>query len=241
MPASVCHFAFSNAMPKPRGNARKSRRNKRRGRRAPPLPMTFVPGPSAQRRIFAYENVIGLTEGAAGTGAFNSYRLNSIYDPDFTGGGTSALGYSTYSYMYGRYRVLRCRVFLRFVNNTGTPTGGIIVGVICTSNSTFSSSAITWAIQPFSSSKVLQGNAGAPHSVCTFNIQPRLHRVAGITPAQFKNDQDYSALFAANPTTSLYAHVFMAGKLSSSAESVRVEVRLIYDTELSMPLASITV
>lgn len=214
----------------------------RRGKsRLAAIPSTFVPGPPAQRRFFVFEQVYGLTEAAAGAGAFNSFRINSIYDPDFTGAGSSALGYSTYSYLYGRYRVLRVRVILRFVDNTPDSKGGSIVGVIFNSNSTFSSNPLTWPAQPFAFSKVLQGDTGGQHSVVNFDLQPALHKIAGVTPAQFKMDQDYSATYAANPASSLYAHVFLTGKLSSAAEAARVEVRLVFDVELSQPVASITV
>lgn len=227
---------------KPKRNANKSgnRRGKRRAPRAR-LPMTFVPGPSAQRRVFCFEQVYGLTEAAAGAGAFNSFRINSIFDPDYTGVGSSALGYSTYAYLYGRYRVLSTRVLLRFVDVTAVATGGQIVGVIFNANGVFSSNPLTWPSQPFAKSTILQGNQGGEHSACTLNLTPPLHKVAGVTRSQFLADQDYSATFGSNPATPLYAHVFMTGKLSSAAESCKVEVRIIYDTELSMPLASVTV
>ncbi len=225
----------------PMASARRRPRRARRGRSGQTIPTTFVPGPPVTRRYLTYESVLGLTEGAAGAGAFNSYRLNSIYDPDYTGTGTAALGYSTYAYLFGRYRVLGCRVILRFVDATAVPSGGQIVGVIFNANGTFTANPLNWPSQPYAHSKILQGTSGGANCVASFNLVPDLAKVAGVTKAQFKQDQDYSATFGSNPVTSLYAHVFLTGKLSSSAETARVEVRLIYDVEFSMPLATITV
>ncbi len=226
---------------KSRGAQKPKQGKGKRGKGAGGLPLTFVPGPSVQRRIFAYEQVLGLTEAAAGSGAFNSFRLNSIFDPDYTGVGQTALGYTTYSYLYGRYRVLRVRVLLRFVDGTTVASGGQIVGVIFSANGTFSSNPLTWPSQPYAVSRVLQGNNGGAHSACTMNLTPSLHKIAGITKNQFQSDQDYSATFGSNPASGIYAHVFVSGKLSSTAETTRVEVRIIMDTELSAPLAAVTV
>lgn len=222
------------------GEKRRQKKN-RKGSRALAVPTTFIPGPTAQKRVFCYESVFGLTEAAAGAGAFQSFRINSIFDPDYTGVGSSALGYTTYALLFARYRVLRVRVILRFVNQTAVAVGGQTVGVIFNASGVFSSNPLTWPAQPYAVSRVLQGNAGGQHSLATIDMTPPLHKIAGVTRQQFMNDQDYSSTFGASPATSLYAHVFTHGKLSSSAESCRFEVRLVFDTELSMDLATITV
>ncbi len=204
------------------------------------MPLYFSPGLTAVRKILTYETVFGLTEASAGAGAFTSFRLNSIYDPDYTGVGISALGYSTYALLYSRYRVIRCRIFLRAVASTGVAGGAQTVGFIPTANSTFTSNPLNWAAQPLAKSKVLMALNAGSRVMTTMDYQIPLHRVAGVTRQQYLIDQDYGATFGANPVSNLFLHVFLHGKLSSTAEVGRFELRLVYDVELSQPLASIT-
>lgn len=219
----------------------KKNRNRKGRMRLGGLPLTFTPGPAAMKKILTYEYIFGLTEAAVGAGQWNSFRLNSIYDPDYTGVGTSALGYSTYALLFSRYRVVRTRLFLRIVDATNVAGGAQTVGVICNANPTFTATVLNWAAQPFAVSRVLMGSSGQAHSMCTIDKTIDLHKIAGVTQQQFLMDQDYGATFGSNPTTSLYAHVFVHGKLSSSAEIARVEMRMVFETELSQPLASVTV
>ncbi len=226
-------------MPTKKDN-RKPRRPRRRGTvKKPSLPLTFSL-PTAERRTLAYETVFGLTESAPGAGDTHSFRLNSIFDPDFTGVGVSAMGYSTYNLFYTRYRVLAVRVYARVFAATGVAGGAQTAGFITTANSTFTSNPVYWPGQRGAVSAVLSSVNGGANVMHTFDKRLPLHVVAGITADQYRIDQDYGAVFGANPVTPLYLHFFVHGLLSSSAEVARVDLRLIYDVELSQPLASIT-
>jgi hypothetical protein len=60
----------------------------------------------------------GVAESAAGSGATYFYRLNSVYDPDATGVGASAIGYTTWAALYLNYKVHKVTVRVQ-----GTVTG----------------------------------------------------------------------------------------------------------------------
>lgn len=67
-----------------------------------------------------------LSTGVLGLADFSTYRTNSIYDPDYTGGGTTVVGHSQLNALYSNYQVLGAKILLTFSNPT---VDGIRVGV----------------------------------------------------------------------------------------------------------------
>ncbi len=183
---------------------------------------------------YGYVGTMG--ESVAGTGAIYQFRLNSVYDPDYSSAGVSAQGYGAYSTLYGLFRVLRTRVICRYYNGT---SGNSTVGILPSLNTTMTSTYALIMSQPFAQSRVVQSNAGGNHSVAVFDTTFDLAKIAGVTPAQFKNDFDFAHTAGANPTKSLYLTCFMAGH-SASVQQVGFEIRLIYDVEISQPLDTVT-
>ncbi len=200
------------------------------------LPLTTTTGLAALREVLAYHQTGVLTEAAAGAGAFNTFRLNSIYDPDYTGVGTSAVGYSARALFFGRYKVLRARFSVRFMGSTG---GNAIVGVMFGGNTTLAANPLLWAVEPNSHSKLLQGSTGTTHAIRQFDTTVDMHKVLGITKKQFELDLDYQSAFGSNPQLQAYATIWIYGQ-SAAAQSVVYDVRVSFDTQFSQPLQSIT-
>jgi hypothetical protein len=195
-----------------------------------------VVAPATNRVFLAYVSGPVLTEAAAATGTYYTYRLNSIYDPDFTGVGTTAIGYSNFSTMYGLYRVRSVRVIARFcLTTTGVATVGLIAGL----NSTYGSNLFLWEAQPNTVSKLIQGNVGGARSVAEFDVTYNLPRICGLTPSQYFNETDFTHLVGSNPVKSVYLSAFMRGN-SGSAQTVTPVIRLIYEVEMSQPLQALT-
>ncbi len=214
---------------------RNARQGKKRNKQQS-LPLFTTTGKPAIREVLAYHQTGSLTEAAAGAGAFNTFRMNSIYDPDFTGVGSSAVGYSTKALFYGRYKVLRARFSVRFWGSTG---GNALVGVMFGGNTTFAANPLLWAVEPNSHSKMLQGNTGTTHAVVSFDMTIPIHKVVGITKRQFDIDLDYQSSFGSNPQLQAYATIWVYGQ-SAVAQTVVYDVRASFDTEFSQPLQAIT-
>ncbi len=214
--------------------------NKRQGKgkrgKVSPIPLFTTTGRPATREVLAYHQTGTLTEAAAGAGSYNTFRLNSIYDPDFSGVGSSAVGYSTKALFYGKYKVLRVRFCVRFWGSTG---GNALVGVMFGGNTTIAANPLLWAVEPNSHSKMLQGNTGTTHSVVTLDMTVPIHKVVGITKKQFDVDLDYQASFGVNPQLQAYATIWVFGQ-SAAAQTVVYDVRVAFDTEFSQPLQAIT-
>jgi hypothetical protein len=75
--------------------------------------------PSRFRGKMFYNTVLALAPAAGGVAA-NVFRMNSVFDPDFSGVGSSAVAYTQLSALYGRYRVMAAKIFVEFVNVSAT-------------------------------------------------------------------------------------------------------------------------
>lgn len=230
-----CHFALRR-MPNNKKQSKKTqRKNKRRGGNAVPTTLQVLP-PAFKKSYLTYHALGTITEPAASTGGIYQFRLNSVYDPDFTSVGTTAMGYNALSSLFTLFRVVRVRVVVRLSLQT---TGQCVCGFLSGLNSTVTSSYHKLEAEPNAVSKLIQGNTGGGHSIAEFNRQISLPRVCGITPAQYRTDFDFAHGAGANPAKSVYLTVFMAGN-SGAAQTLIYNVRLIYEVEVSQPYQSTT-
>lgn len=62
----------------------------------------------------------------SGTPATATFSLNSVYDPDVTGTGTTAHGLDEAGALFQRYRVYKADVLVRLYNQTGTSSLGAV-------------------------------------------------------------------------------------------------------------------
>lgn len=62
---------------------------------------------------------------SVGTSAPQQYKINSIYDPDLTGGGNQPLGRDTWAGIYNYYKVLETHVTISVTEITDDSTGAV--------------------------------------------------------------------------------------------------------------------
>lgn len=223
-------------MPANKQANKKNGKNKRQARNSGvTIPLYSTTGAPARREVLAYHSTANLTEPAAYTGTYYTFRLNSIYDPDFTGSGSTYLGYASKSNLYGAYRVISTRVRVRFFGNTA---GAAVVGLMFGANSTFASNANTWPIQPNSCNKILCGNTGTSHSIVTFDLTHKMSKLSGVTEREFLTDMDFRSDFGSSPLKAVYVTLWIQGQSAASA-SINYELTLSSLVEFSKPLQSL--
>jgi hypothetical protein len=194
------------------------------------LPQAF------KRTYLAYVDGGDLIESAAGAGNYITYRLNSVYDPNFTGVGTTAVGFTDLSTMFGIFRVVRTRVIIRWwLVSNGVATVGFLPGP----NSTYTSSLVRWECQPHAMSALIQGNTGGARCVATFDRVFDLAQLAGLTTKQYQTDMDFAHSASTNPARGIYGSVYFVGR-SAAALTAGFSIRLIYELEVSNPLQTLT-
>jgi len=200
------------------------------------IPQTFQP-PQRDFKVFmGYNAQITIQEPSAGTGGIYQFRLNSVYDPDYSSTGSVAQGFTSYTGMYYLFRVMRVRAVVRAYSGT---TGNMTVGFVPGGNTTVTSNYGYLAAQPFARSAVLQGNTGGEHSVKEWNQVIDIPKVLGVTKQQYLTDFDYTHAVATNPARSCLMNLFIAGH-SASPQAVGFTVRLVYEVLLSQPADIVT-
>lgn len=163
-----------------------------------------------------------------------NYRLNSIFDPNLTGGGHQPYGSDQLSDLYNRYRVYKVDYAISALNTDGAINYSVIAAI--PSNEPLSAIVgvpeimespraryITQA--PNASLKVLKGSISLPS-------------LTGRTKAQYMADDRYQALFTDNPQESAVLNIF-AGTLSGTngngttglTNTMNLSISLVYHVE----------
>lgn len=187
------------------------------------------------RIVMPYAQQGILTEAAATLGAYNTFALNSAFDPDFSGGGLQPLGFDQYAQFYGRYRVVKTRIELSFGSRTaGEP---INVGMYTAAQSTLPAVATAWRIQPTPGCryKMIEGPTGGP-SIALLKSSVKMAQVMGVTSSEFHNDMDFAALFSASPARVAYLHIWIQS-VTGNVGSCHWSLRMYQDIELSQPIS----
>jgi hypothetical protein len=212
----------------------RNKKNSKKGRRVPrsfglvQTPHLRITLPLAQTGI--------ITESAAGLGAFQTFMINSAFDPYYTGGGVQPLGFDQYAQFYGRYRVMSVRVEVQWVARS-TSTEPVNVGMYASPQSTLPALSTAWLVQPTPTLCVssLTGSSGGPCSV-THSRRIKIADVLGVTVREFQDDQDFSAIFSANPPRPCFLQLFTRS-LSGTVASSTYTFRIWMDIEFSQPVA----
>jgi len=212
-------------------NVLKNSKSTKRG--APPTGnfRLLVQVPSLRVRLpYSYQG--SLVEGAAALGAAYTFRISDVFDPDFSGGGLQPLGFDQYTQMYGRYHVHGFRYEVSFATRTNVP---IFVGTYLSAQSTLPASAVAWfVVNETVKTRQLGSNSGGDNTA-VLRGSTNIASVFGVTPQEYKSDQDFSALVTADPARNAYLHVFVVGR--SAVATMDFSIRCYYDTEFSQPVA----
>jgi len=138
-------------------------------------------------RTFNYSDVVVLTEGAAGGGAFQVYRTNDLYDPDFTGVGHQPMYFDQLVSSTGPYLnflVPQATFELRFVNTSNTP----VTLVVHPNNSTSTPASRTVAQERPGSWTTLLSPVGTQGANVIKRLKIDNVKMAGVRRSQFESD-----------------------------------------------------
>lgn len=214
-------------------NQRNSAR-RRRAKRLRPVPHLSVV-PSAKNIIMTFTSAFTVNEAAAGTGGVWFLRLNSVYDPDATGVGASAIGYSTWSGLFINYKVKR--VTARVSGNYSGNNGGMgrLTLVPVPFQSVLPANAGTWPLLRQARSVVVGDQANGGKTVANFNVTYDLADIAGITKQQYAVDMDWSGQTGSNPARQLYLGLCLQSIGSAVVGRAFFTVMLSFDVEWFNP------
>lgn len=182
--------------------------------------------PQAHKAILTYGTYITFAPATNSVGA-QSYSGNSVFDPDNTGVGSQPYWYDQWSAIYGRYRVVKCRIETRIVNNGTVPCDVVVVPTVGVQTETDIYDISEWK---YAQRRTVVAPTGGP-SVATIVSTMRTNTVFGIQKQAALIEDAYASDYSTNPPAAYrwYWMVFCqtAGGLATTP-SIIVEVRLHY-------------
>jgi hypothetical protein len=169
----------------------------------------------------------------SGSVGLQTFRWNSVFDPDLSGGGHQPLYLDQFTAVYDNYVVTDAWAVIKFVNTSAAP---IIVGVNTDDNTSGSTNLDTLCEQNHSSSALVPPLSGSQSSK-TFKIKWDYAQVIGDNPY---SSQGAKTAVTADPTQISVLQCYMA-TADASSNSCYMDAYLYQNvlfTELKTPTAS---
>ena len=157
------------------------------------------------------------------------FRLNSVYDPDYTGVGTSLASYTQAAAIYGRYRVYSATVHMDWY---ATGSYNLTVFAVATPATTLGTSIADIAVQRHSWTAPLTPGGNGVRKM----VHAATWKIYGTTPKAVASEDDYCGLTGGNPNNGVYLHTGVFNSNGAAASSATLTVRIVYDVEWSLPL-----
>ncbi len=209
---------------------RKNPRAKRRTAQISGVRVTKCIVPSMFRGKMFYHTTLSIAP-TAGSVAANVFRLNSVYDPDYTGTGTTVVGWTQLNGMYNRHRVLHATVRATFVNNSATIPLTVFIAL---NPVTTVGTGIT---QILAQRHVWSDGLATTSGPCTrtHTIGAPIAAIYGVPAAQVRNEDDFAAVGAAVPNNVAFCHIgAYADGAATGALTMHVSIE--FDVVWSLPL-----
>ena len=155
------------------------------------------------------------------------FRLNSIYDPDFSGGGHQPYCHDQYAVLYNRYRVLRTSWAI-----TSASAGGYNILAAIPTNGVDTISSMDHALE-LPRCRYLSQAPGAP--LKTLRGKMGISKLMGLTQAQYRANEGCESTFGANPTDLALLAVYMSNTNRSDHPDSDLTITLVYTVEMFDP------
>ncbi len=190
------------------------------------------PFPSTIRRSFRYADLHQLaTETTTGyCGPHQRYSCNSLYDPNYTGGGHQPYGYDQLTNIYSKYRVDRVTFRITYTTPGGSAdifcAAAYSAGTSLVLNSTKIQEVCEWP-------NAIHGHlSSSGPRICVLTGSIQLHELLTVSKVKYESDDTYSAAVTASPTNQALLVISVGSYSGASAEAASVLVELEYDAVL---------
>nr|QTE03461.1 MAG: putative capsid protein [Ciconia boyciana CRESS-DNA-virus sp.] len=173
--------------------------------------------------ILKYVDIIGQTSTTGGI-TTTVFRMNSVFDPDFTNIGHQPMYFDNYAALYQSYRVLGSRLTAEISGaNLATTQGPWAFGI----NGSIQSSALSTSSrnrmeQNDAVSTIYNGQQGPQTLSYSYSPEIKLGRPAG--------DDTVGAFVGANPSQTFFAHVWFADLNGTTSQAI-LKVWIEYSVE----------
>lgn len=169
---------------------------------------------------------------ATTVGSNQIYNLNSLFDPDRTGGGHQPYGFDTLASIYNRYRVLRTRYKIIFGASSMTYHVGIVLSNGTLNTPVVSQPTFEQALElPFSKDSIVCVN-GIPK---TFKGIISLNELNGTTKQEYLGDDRFQSVTTGSPSELLELNC-VSYNPNGSTNTFQTSYEIEYECELFDPI-----
>lgn len=179
---------------------------------------------------FNYSNTEILTATNGNTATVTQYRLNSLYDPYYTGAGTQPYQFDQLNTIYGIYKVHGAKVKVTFFDPS---TDGFMVGYrIRASTNTTTTNAKNVRLLGTMSNTAMKTLNNSGEQQRTFSGYVPIHKIFGITKGQYSNELAYSSAVGDNPSADALLEIFVIDMNNNIDKTVKMTVSIQYLSQL---------
>lgn len=185
---------------------------------------------AADRQIvkFKYTDTRNLSALAAIT--THEFRLNSLYDVDFTGGGAPVPGYATWSAIYQYYRVFAARWKVQGAVSSATNAAMVLV---VNPTPTPVAGGYSTIREALGQSRAKSSTLAALSSQASFLTgRINLAALSGMTSAQYRASDDTASIYNNNPANSNLLQLTLGSIDGATAVSCAVIIEITLYAEL---------
>jgi hypothetical protein len=177
------------------------------------------------------------------SGFHNTYRLNSIYDPNYTATGSGEpnsqpTGYDQLAALYQKYKVHTAIIRVNYINDTQAAT---VVTFSAMDGNQRSTNMYEVSRRRNQFHTILQGSNSNGHANTTKSIKRKyyMRSILAKTKEQFRTSESVSADIGANPTDEVLLDIqqwLMSNPTSTSDQTFQYELKLIQFVEFFEPV-----
>lgn len=185
-----------------------------------------TPGPPKYQSVKLRYTHLYLANVLPGNVATQVYRLNSLFDPDYSGVGYQPYYHDQYSALYDNYRVYGCKVYVK-VSCASSTTNMFHPTVLIAPTD---QASVSWGnMQNACNARKAQFRNLVPgQSVSTFKAYYSIADVMGVAKREVASDDNYSAAVSANPNSVAYLQVITGNNDATASIAVTWEIRLTF-------------
>lgn len=200
------------------------------------LSLVFTPIPNMRLQLtFSQEKSI--SEGAAGVGGSNWYRVGGAFDPDTSVGGPSCLGFNNYAGLFTNYRVHAMRIRVEgFVNATGPCAFAVVTLMPNPRQIVAPSDPALWAVEPGSVSVACCPQAVGGNNRVVLDRTYLPWELLKIPKSEYMSEADYSSLVTTTPLSEPYLMLGVNGVGTTIPAQLIALVRITYLVEFFKPV-----
>ncbi len=176
-------------------------------------------------------------DATAGAVAHKTFRLGSVYDPNFTDAGHQPYLHDQWKAVYGRYLVIGAKMRVQFLSTGTATTGQAICGIYADNDSTLNEASTPDTLLESGKSrwKVI-ANMDGSHSTSNMILKYKPKRMFLMNNITDKSDE-FGADFGATPSRGGYAHVWTTSTTdAANPDAVNCVCVIDYIVILSEPL-----